>query len=194
MSNESEDGVEFASGGEVLVLSELHEAHPGYTQVLHDSYCESARVCLGQFHASPTDIIVEVHDETHNDQLIWEATDQQTRNAQANLSDAACNGAYAISILCVERKFRFVAVGRAEELTGADWYIAPPGLGVDELGAPDLDCEDVLRLEVSGTVTGPTGARVTKKKKQLKDGQSSIPGIASIVGFKRPIVIITSQD
>ena len=194
METEAENGSESVPISETLVLNQLLQPHPGYPLSLHNSYSESARVYLEKFHISPTNIVIEVYDKTHRDNLVWEAPDQQIRNSQANLPDAACFGAYAISILCVERKLRRVVVSRAEALTGADWYIAPPGLGVDEFGAPDLDCDAVLRLEVSGVGRGSIEARVTKKKKQLKAGQSVIPGIAAVVGFEKPIVRITLQD
>jgi len=51
---------------------------------------------------------------------------------------------------------------------------------------PD-DFEDALRLEVSGTDKGDDGEirrRVNKKVDQLRDGNSSLPGLAAVVGFR----------
>ena len=45
----------------------------------------------------------------------------------------------------LEAEDGLVTYGRADTKTGADWWVGPPG------GSVDLDFEDKIRLEVSGT-------------------------------------------
>ncbi|HEY7617774.1 MAG TPA: hypothetical protein VH744_13295, partial [Terriglobales bacterium] len=54
------------------------------------------------------------------------------------------SGAYACALAATELARGYVAVGRAETRTGADYYIALSGQIIEDL-------EDCLRLEVSGT-------------------------------------------
>ena len=177
---------------EPLKLIDLHINHPGLTKHTAGSFCEAASVCMSEFHLSPSFLNINLEKEAHVSKLTWPAVDARTRNSQANHLDATCNGAYAVSFICVERTMQLVVIGRAEELSGADWYVAPVGAGIDDFGGPDLDDPAVKRLEVSGRLEGPIGARLTEKKTQLRKGKSSIPGIASVVRFDKPQVIIES--
>ena len=68
---------------------------------------------------------------------------------------------------------------RAETGTGADYYIAPAGRGVDDL-------EDCLRLEVSGVDHGDEKEvlkRLSAKVRQARAGSSSLPAVAGVFGF-----------
>ena len=175
----------------MLNLTGLHLLHPGVTPELSGALCQAARVCMNRHHTSPTDLTIEVEATAHERELSWELPTPAECNAHANVADATRDGAYALSLLCLETTMGLVAVGRAEELTGADWYVIPSGQAVwDIFGFPDLDQPGVLRLEVSGQDRGPLGARLTEKLRQLQSGSSNLPGIAAIVGFERAWVKI----
>jgi hypothetical protein len=77
------------------------------------------------------------------------------------------------------------AVKRAETLTGADYYIAPANRRADDL-------EDCLRLEVSGTNMDAyeVNRRLRIKVNQAEHGESSLPAIAVVVGFKVRLIAI----
>jgi hypothetical protein len=73
-----------------------------------------------------------------------------------------------------------VAVRRAETRTGADWYIAPEGELLEDL-------ESCVRLEVSGTNAGTSSdvsRRLQEKIAQAAKGNSNLPAIAAVIGFK----------
>ena len=182
-------------GGETTIqLGELHASHPGLTEVTAGSFCEAACVCLDKFHKSPAQIKVDIDGETSKHPLVWDAATQQVRNSQANDIDAARDGAYAVSLACAEKRLGLVAIARAEQGSGADWYVAAIGEGYDEWGAPDLDCPSVRRFEVTGTKQRSVQAGLNTKLSQLEDGASTIRGLAASVRFKDPIVKIGSQD
>jgi len=78
-------------------------------------------------------------------------------------------------------------VGRAETLTGADWYVAPNGTSIEDL-------ENCIRLEVSGISAGASAdinRRLREKVAQAARGESNLPAIASVVGFKALEVAIS---
>lgn len=82
-----------------------------------------------------------------------------------------------------------VAVRRAETRTGADYYI----------GLVDRDLEDLencLRLEVSGTDLGKSEVkkRLIKKLEQAKQGNSNLPALAAVVGFKVQLILLQTVD
>lgn len=73
-----------------------------------------------------------------------------------------------------------MAVRRAETLTGSDWYVAPDGTDSNDL-------ETCIRLEVSGIKAGTSvdvQRRLREKVAQAARGQSNLPAIAAVVGFK----------
>ena len=112
----------------------------------------------------------------------------RTRAAHANEIDATEHGAYGVSLATVEDIAGLVAVGRAETLTGADWYIAPNGISLEDL-------ENCIRLEVSGTSAGTSAEinrRLLEKITQASRGDSNLPAIASVVGFKALEVAVSS--
>lgn len=169
-----------------LPLDRLAERHPGLTRAIGDGYLEAASVCLSRHHQPPAELVVDYKGNTSECSAEWVPPDQRTERAWANEIDATEAGAYAISLAAIEMAQGLVAVGRAETLTGADYYIAPIG------SVPD-DLEECLRLEVSGTDKGDEAAikrRLKEKIKQAADGASNLPAIASVVGFRERAVAI----
>ena len=113
--------------------------------------------------------------------------DERTRNAHANEIDATEAGAYGVSLAAVEVVAGLVAVGRAETLTGADWYVASQRTSLEDL-------EQCVRLEVSGISAGGSAdinRRLREKVVQAARGESDLPAIASVVGFKALEVAIS---
>lgn len=168
--------------------------HPGVTEDLSSSLCEAARVCLDRYHQPPTVLSVTGGGLTRDHTLQWDVPTQTARNSQRNVADSLRDGAYAVSLVAVERRLSLVAISRADEGTGADWYVAPPGHAYDVAGAPDLDAPGVARLEVSGTGEQNIPSRVASKKRQLRAGRSDLPGLVSVVGFKQRVVRIEAGD
>lgn len=78
-----------------------------------------------------------------------------------------------------------VAVRRAETRTGADYYVAPIGQLAEDL-------ENCLRLEVSGTDLESSGVktRLHSKVEQALAGDSNLPALASVVGFRARLIMI----
>jgi len=160
-----------------LRLDALHERHPGLTPALGESYAEAASVCLSRHHQPPVTVSVkhDGNDELHMVNFVL--PDTRVRNAHANEIDATEIGAYGVSLAAVEAVAGLVAVRRAETLTGADWYIAPDGTEI-------ADLENCIRLEVSGTDAGASGDVNREKVAQAARGESNLPAIAAVVGFK----------
>ena len=176
--------------GEVVPVKDLDHDHPGVTPAVSQALCEAAAVCLARHHQPPKDFSVTMPTDSGRMRFSWDPPDQRAQSAHAYKHDATKDGAYAISLICVQHRMELVAVGEAEAGSGADWYVAPPNAGLDESGAPNLDDPGVRRLEVSGQDLGTPGYRVGVKKEQLRQGDSAIPGIASVVAFERAIVRI----
>lgn len=173
-----------------MKLENLHLAHTGLTEAMARSFCEASAVCLDRFHAPPLTVSVEHRGSTATLLLEWEPADASTRNAYAELYDSTRDGAYAVSFVAVEAHVGLVVIGRAEHGSGSDWYVAPAGKGIDEMGLPDLDDPEVCRLEVSGTLSGDLRRRLREKLDQLRHGLSSLPGLAAAVGFEHGRVLI----
>jgi hypothetical protein len=169
--------------------------HPGLDEARANALCASARVCLHRHHHPPTLLSVSRDDAPATQHpLAWSEPTQPERNANANRRDATCDGAYAVALVCLERQMNLVAVARAEDLTGADWYVAPAGKGTTETGSPNLDDPDVMRLEVGGHDDRPSLSHALKLKvRQLEAGESSMPGIAVVVGFKKAHLVIRTN-
>ena len=82
------------------------------------------------------------------------------------------------------------AVHRAETLTGSDYYVATAGKRIDDL-------EDCWRLEVSGTDKGTISSlwRLLEEKcQQTRNGASSLPALAGVVGFEILHMLIEHVD
>jgi hypothetical protein len=77
------------------------------------------------------------------------------------------------------------AVRRAETRTGADFYVVPVGKRPEDL-------KEWIRLEVSGTHLDEADVqtRLRRKIKQAARGQSSLPAMAMVVGFKARLIAV----
>ena len=118
--------------------------------------------------------------------VVWQSPDARARGAWANETDATEAGAYACALAAVELTDGLVAVRRAETRTGADYYVAPHGASADDL-------EDCLRLEVSGVDRGPEHVvrqRLNAKLRQAAAGNSNLPALAGVVGFKARMIVV----
>jgi hypothetical protein len=167
----------------LLPLNKLHERHVGLTQAISDNYLEAARVCLDRNFSPPQEFDLLNEDSELKTVVDWEPTDERCKNAWANKNDATRDGAYACGLAAVEFCMDMYAVRRAENLTGADYYIGPSDWGGEDL-------EDCFRLEVSGTdLDGYEVQRRLKVKiNQAKEGKSNLPAIAAVVGFRTKFI------
>ena len=171
-----------------LRVDKLHNRHPGLTQALGESYTEAACVCWSRHHKPPVTVALKRSSTDVLRVVNFLIPDDRTRAAHADEIDATEAGAYGVSLAAVEEIEGLVAVGRAETLTGADWYIAPSGTSIEDL-------ESCIRLEVSGTNAGTSAdvnRRLKEKITQALRGESNLPAIASVVGFKALEVAISS--
>ena len=170
-----------------LRIDRLHERHPGLTQALSDCYAEAASVCWSRHHEPPITVSL-MHDDIEELRVVnFAVPDARVRKAHANDIDATETGAYGVSLAAVEDIAGLVAISRAETLTGADWYVAPSGARIEDL-------ESCIRLEVSGISAGATSdlnRRLREKLAQAARGESNLPAIAAVVGFKAREVAIS---
>jgi hypothetical protein len=116
----------------------------------------------------------------------WRPTDDAVKGAWANIDDATRDGAYAFALAAAEAAIGHVAVRRAETKTGADYYLAPAGVEFDDL-------EKCLRFEVSGLDHATMVAieyRLKNKLRQTEQGNSNLPALAGVVGFKEAVVLL----
>ena len=170
----------------VLPIHHMDHRHVGLTKPVADSYTEAATVCLDRHHHSPTEFDLDRSGSRSATSVEWAAPDGRARGAWANTTDATEQGAYACALAAVELAAGLVAVRRAETMTGADYYVAPPG------NSPE-DLEDCLRLEVSGVDHGPEGTvsrRLQAKLDQAAAGNSNLPAVAGVVGFKARLIML----
>lgn len=104
--------------------------------------------------------------------------------AHNNRDDATRDAAYLCVIAAAELLEGWVAVGRAETATGADYYLGPPGHTGEDL-------EDCWRLEVSGINYGTerdVRSRLRVKVKQAREGASNLPAMAGVIGFSIKLI------
>ena len=81
-------------------------------------------------------------------------------------------------------------MGRAEQESGADYYVAPRGASTDDL-------EEWIRFEVSGVNVGSDAAirrRLKDKLDQLGRAADETPGIAGVVGFHARLIRFAPLD
>lgn len=173
----------------------LSARHPGLSETKALGLCAAASVCLHRHHRSPTKIDMRIDATlTSEHSVTWTAPTVRDRNANRNGTDATCDGAYAVALMCLDHGLDLVAIGRAEQGSGADWYVAPPGRGIDEAGEPNLDDPAIFRLEVGGHDHRPSLPHELKLKvRQLQLGASTVPGVAAIIGFKKARVLIQTN-
>ena len=169
-----------------LPIQDMAQRHTGLTKAIADSYSEAVRVCLARHHRSPTDFDLDRSGTRSGAVVEWQSPDARTRGAWANETDATEAGASACVLAAVELTDGLVAVRRAETRTGADYYVAPHGASADDL-------EDCLRLEVSGVDRGPEHVvrqRLNAKLRQAAGGNSNLPALAGVVGFKARMIVV----
>jgi len=114
------------------------------------------------------------------------APGQRVLDAWANSTDATEAGAYGCVIAGIELLRGLYAVRRAETGTGADYYVGPMGSGQGDL-------EDCFRLEVSGVGAGDHGdisKRLLEKVRQAREGESSLPAVAGVIGFSAKLLMV----
>ena len=163
-----------------LKVDGLDERHPGLTRGLSESYAEAASVCWSRHHEPPVTVSLRHRDIDVSRVVYFDLPNARVRKAHANELDATETGAYGVSLAAVEEVAGLVAVSRAETLTGADWYVAPKGAVITDL-------EECIRLEVSGISAGTSAdveRRLRAKVAQAARGDSNLPAMAAVVGFK----------
>jgi len=134
-----------------LRLDRLHERHPGLTRALGESYTEAACVCWSRHRTPPVTVSLKRAGTDDPRVVDFAVPDARMRAAHANEIDATESGAYGVSLAAVEDVEGFVAVGRAETLTGADWYIAPIGTSIEDLESRSPVCRLTPLTQGNGT-------------------------------------------
>ena len=164
----------------------LHPRHPGLSAAVCMALSEAAEVCLARHHPPPdTRFSVDCRGSRTSVLLRWQGPDDTAKRAWNNRDDATRDGAYIVSVAVVEAELGLVAVSRAQTRTGADYYVAQPDA---------RDLEGAYRLEVSGVDAGDLReirSRLRKKEKQARQGKSSLPAYAIVVGFREASVMIS---
>lgn len=163
-----------------LPFHDMSERHAGLTEALALCYHEAARVCLDRHHKSPALFAIQDEGAETNASAVWEQADDRCRAAYANEIDTTEWGAYACALASTELRRGLVAIHRAQTKTGADYYLAPAGAGVDDL-------EEAIRLEISGIDKGTLReieVRLLEKVEQARRGKGNLPALATVVGFQ----------
>ena len=173
-----------------LPLYDLSARHYGLIEPLA-GHCEAAaRVCLDRHHTSPVHVSIRAKAVESKALVTWEKTDDRTRGALNNKTDTTEMGACGCVIAAVELTQGIYTVRRAETETGADYYVAPPGMGIEDL-------EGCFRLEISGMNKGNNRAvehLLFTKIEQTKKGRSNLPAIAGVIGFEVLRILIEYVD
>ena len=173
-----------------LPINKMASRHSGLTPATADANTEATAVCLDRHHQPPLDMTLDRDGMASVATVDWTAPDERTRLAWANAIDTTEAGACACALAAIELSDGLFAVGRAEVLTGADYYIAPAGKSIDDL-------EGCRRFEVSGTDRGDAKAvrrRLDAKCKQAAKGRSSLPATAGVVGFRAAQIMLADVD
>lgn len=171
----------------LLRLDDLHERHPGLTPAMARVFFEAASVCLARHHSSPTNFTIERESSKAEAGVDWLPISPALHAAYANTIDATEAGAYAMCLAALELVAGLVAIQRAETLTGADYYVAPQGSGIDDL-------EGAYRFEVSGVDKGRRALcdqRLRAKVKQTQEPDHSALAIAGVTGFEQQLVLLS---
>ena len=147
-------------------------------------------MCLDRHHLPPA-VLQIVWAERYTDAIVeWEPTDKRTKYSWANEIDTTEAGAYAFVIAAVELLEGLVAVRRADVKTGAGYYVAPPGTQANDL-------ENCIRLEISGVDHGTAATvarRLDDKLEQTASGNSNLPAIAGVVGFRAQLIKLADLE
>lgn len=173
-----------------LPIHDMAKRHTGLTEAIASAHTEAAGVCLSRHHQSPTAFDLHRDGDRSTAAVAWSQPSARTVSAWANDTDATEAGACACALAAVELVDGLVAVRRAETKTGADYYIAPRGSAIGDL-------EDCLRLEVSGVDKGResiVNKRVGEKLAQAAAGNSNLPAMAGVVGFKAKLIVLADLN
>jgi hypothetical protein len=168
----------------------LHLRHPGLTRPISDAFTEAASVCLHRHHRSPAEYEVWYDDGRAALVLEWIAPEERTLAAWANTIDTTEAGAVGVVLAALEQSTGLVAIRRAETRSGADYYVGPAGTGREDL-------EHCLRLEISGVDRGSASAvylRVAQKIQQTLRGDSNLPALVGVVGFRVRLIVLESVE
>src|SRR5258708_22333762 len=163
-----------------LPFHDMSEPHAGLTGALAFCYEEAARFCFDRHHKPPATFAIEDRGADAKASAVWEPADDRCRAAYANEIDTTEFGAYACALATTELQRGLVAIHRAQTKTGADYYLAPVGSGVDDL-------ENAIRLEISGMNKGTMReieVRLLEKVDQARRGRGKFPAMATVVGFQ----------
>lgn len=164
----------------------MEKRHRALTPSIAGMYKEAASVCLSRHHTSPVTVALSDNGAHSVAEINWVHPTSQVIDAYANKTDTTELGASGCVIAAIELLRGLFAVRRAETGTGSDYYIAPLGSGVDDL-------EDCLRLEISGLSDGDNKEvrrRLLQKVAQARDGNSSLPALAGVIGFSAKLLMI----
>lgn len=175
-----------------LPIHDMASRHPGLTEAVANHYLEAARICLDRHHQPPISFDVEYEDDRKSARTDWQPADDRARNAWANEIDATEAGAYTCALAAAELAMGMVAVHRAEQGDGADYYIAPNDERRD-------DRAFWRRLEVSGIGTdvdsnAPINQRLRDKLAQLAKAPHIQPGTAGVVAFKSKVIRLADEE
>lgn len=171
---------------EALTFNDLAVCHPGITEALAPALYQAASVCLDRHHTPPCEFELERSSDVVRAELRWSVPTREARNAWANEIEATEFGACAVCLASIHRVCGLVAIRRADTRTGADYYLAPTG-------AKGEDLEDCIRLEVSGVDRGGRQvvfSRLSAKIEQTRRGDSNLPALATVCGFREKLVLI----
>lgn len=173
----------------LLPLKNMEERHTGLSHPIAECYLEAARVCLDRHHIPPKEFLLNSDKTEQRARVEWEQTDERSKKAWANNDDATRDGAYACALAATELTKGLVAVSRAQTRTGSDYYIAPAGQVIEDL-------ENCFRLEVSGTHLDGTEIkrRLREKVEQALNGDSNLPALAAVVGFRLCLIMIQTVE
>lgn len=173
--------------GAQLMLGDMHERHPGLTPAMARVFFEAASVCLARHLASPANFMIERDAAQTQADVDWLPVSPSLKAAYANTIDTTEVGAYGMCLAAIELYAGLVAIQRAETLSGADYYVAPAGSGIDDL-------EEAYRFEVSGVDRGRRALcdqRLRAKIKQTQDSAHPLRAIAGVVGFEQQLVLLS---
>jgi len=167
----------------------MSDRHLGLTPEVASCYLQAACVCLDRHHEPPTEFSLNSDSQETLTVLEWKPSDDRTKKAWANKDDATRDGAYAVALASTELSKGLVAIHRAETKTGADYYVAPVNASSDDL-------ENWYRLEVSGTDLDEiqVKARLNTKVEQTKKGNSNLPALAAVIGFKVKQIFVKTVE
>jgi hypothetical protein len=173
----------------LLPLRNLSDRHWGLDPATAMCWLEAARVCLDRHHTSPQEFQLVDDKDVCVAQVEWDVADARTKDTWNNKDDATRDGAYVCALAATELLRGLVAVRRAETHTGADYYIAPKGVSIEDL-------EDCYRLEVSGTDGDnyEVSRRLKIKVAQAQSGNSNLPALAAIVGFRVKLITMKTVE